>query len=64
MEVLGKGFRTLNGKGTPQEDQQSGLTWILGGSQRLIRQPKNLHGLDLAPNTYVADCAAELSCVS
>jgi hypothetical protein len=35
------------GIGTLQDDQQSQLTWILGGSQRLNHQPKSIHGLDL-----------------
>ena len=34
-----------------EEDQQSQLTWTLGGSQRLSHQPKSMHGLDLAPTS-------------
>jgi hypothetical protein len=33
--------------GTPQEDQQSQLTWILGALKSLNHQPKKVHGLDL-----------------
>jgi hypothetical protein len=47
--------------GTPQEDQQSQLTWTLGGSQRLSYQPKSIYGLDLTPSpTYVADVQLNL----
>jgi hypothetical protein len=38
--------------GTPQEDQQSHLTWTLGASQRLNHQPKGK--VDLGPCTYIA----------
>ena len=31
MEELGEGLKALKGIGTPQEDQQSQLTWTLGG---------------------------------
>lgn len=30
MQVLGKGFRALMEVGTPQEEQQSQLTWTIG----------------------------------
>lgn len=43
---------------TPQEVQQSQITWTLGVSQRLNHQPKSEHRLDvgLTPlHTYVAD---------
>jgi len=30
MEELGEGLRAQSGIGTPQEDQQSQLTWTLG----------------------------------
>ena len=33
MEELEEGSRALEGIGTPQEDQQSQLTWNLGGSE-------------------------------
>jgi hypothetical protein len=46
MEELKEGLKTLKGIGTPQEDQQSPLTWLLGGSQRLSHTPKSIHRLD------------------
>jgi hypothetical protein len=49
MEELGKGLRAPKEIGTPQEEQQSQLTWTLGGSQRLSHQSKSIHGLDLDP---------------
>jgi hypothetical protein len=53
MEEFREELRAMKGIGTPQEDQQSPLTWTLGGSQRLNHQPKNIFGLDLAPNTNI-----------
>ena len=47
IKELGKGLRDPKRTGTPQEDQQSKLTWTLGGSQRMNHQPKSMHGLDL-----------------
>jgi hypothetical protein len=55
MELFREGMRALKAIGTPQEDQQSPLTWTLGGSQRLNHQPKSKHGLHLGPCTHVAD---------
>ena len=55
MEVLGEGLKTLKMTGTPQEDQQSQLTWTLGGSQRLSHQPKSTHELNQGHGTYIAD---------
>ena len=39
--------------GTPHEEQQSQLTWTLGGSKS--QQPKSILRLDLGPFTSVAD---------
>lgn len=44
MEELGKGLKTLNRLGTPQEDQHGQLTWTLKNSR-----------LYYGPGTYVAD---------
>ncbi|GAB1286271.1 Expressed sequence AI182371 [Apodemus speciosus] len=41
LEELGEEQRDLKRTGTPQEHQQSQLTWTLGGSQSLNYQPKN-----------------------
>ena len=48
-EELGERLRDLKKTGTPQEDQESQLVWILGGSQRLNHQPKSEQELDLGP---------------
>jgi hypothetical protein len=42
----GEGFKAMKGIGTPQENQQSQLTYTLGDSQKWGHQPKNVHGLD------------------
>ena len=59
VEELGEGFRNLKRIGTLQEDQQSQLTLIRGGSQRLNYQTKSKHQLDLAhatpPCSHVED---------
>ena len=44
MEELEEGLKALKGIGTPQEDQQSQLTWTLG-ALNLNHQPKNVRGL-------------------
>ena len=44
MEESGEGLRDPKEKETPQEDQQSQLTWTLGGSQRLNHQPGTYMG--------------------
>ena len=46
MEELKEGLKALKGMGTPQEDQQSQLTWISGSSQRLSHHPKIIQGLE------------------
>lgn len=38
-----------------QEELQSELTWIHGGSQKVNLKPKTRHGLDLASSTHMAD---------
>jgi hypothetical protein len=43
--VRGK-IEALKRIGTPQEDQQSQLTWTPGSSQRLSHQPKSISELD------------------
>ena len=48
-EESGEGLWDPKRTGTPQEDQQYQLVWILEGFQRLNHQPKSEHGLDLAP---------------
>lgn len=55
MEESGEELRDSKMIGTPQEDQQSQLTWTVGGFQRLNHQLKSEHGLDLGPCPYVAD---------
>jgi hypothetical protein len=42
--------------GTLKEAQESQLTWIFGGAQRLNHQLKSIQGLGLDSHTYVADC--------
>ena len=51
MEETGEGLRAPKRIGTLQEDQQSQLTWILGGSQRLSHQPKSKHRFVLGPSS-------------
>ena len=46
MEELEEGLKGLKGMGTPQEDQQSQLTWTPGSSQRLSHQTKSIQGLE------------------
>jgi hypothetical protein len=53
VEELVEGLRDLKEIGTPQEDQQSQLTYSLGGSQRLNHQLKSKHGLDLGLPTHM-----------
>ena len=53
VEELREGLRDLKRTGTPQEDQQSQLTWTLRGSQRLNHQPKSMHGLDQGPLAHI-----------
>ena len=48
-EELGEGLSGTKRTGTLQEDQESQLTWTLGGSQRVNHQPKSKHQLDLGP---------------
>ena len=48
MKELGEGLKNSEVIGSPQEDQQSQLTWTFGDSQRLSHQPKSIHGLDLS----------------
>jgi hypothetical protein len=63
MEELGEGLRDLKRTGTPQEDQQSQLSWTFGGSQRLNHdKPKNEHKLDLCPLHKCSRCTAWSSC--
>ena len=59
MEELREGLKTLKGL-TPQEDQQSQLSWLPGRSQRLNHQTKSIHRLNLGPGTYVADVQLRL----
>jgi hypothetical protein len=46
---LGKSWKKLRRRTTPQEDQQSQLTWTSGSSQRLSHQPGSIHGLVRGP---------------
>jgi hypothetical protein len=52
----GERLQAPKGVGTPQEDQQSQLTWILGNSQRL-NTPTREHTQagPRSPHTYVTD---------
>ena len=36
-----------------QQENQSQLTWILGGFKGLSHQPKSIHGLELAPYIHI-----------
>ena len=47
MEELEEGLKGLKGMGTPQEDQQSQLTWTPGSSQRLSHQPKSIYKMGI-----------------
>ena len=49
VENLGEQLRNLEQIGTPQEDQQSQLTWTLGGLQKLSHQSKSICCLELTP---------------
>jgi hypothetical protein len=60
MEEWGKVLKALKGMGTPQEDQQSQLTWSSGSSQSLSHQTKNIYELEQAPGTYVEDVQLSL----
>ena len=44
---IGGRIEEIEGSRTPQEDLQSQLTWVIGGSQGLNHQPKRMHILDL-----------------
>ena len=60
MEGWEEGFRGPKKTVTPQEDQESELTWTLGDSQRLNLQPKSIQGLDLSP-PHISDIQLGLS---
>ena len=60
MEEMGEGLKDSKRTGTPQEDQQSQLTWTLGGSQRLNHQRKYIHGLDLTPTPKIYEADMQL----
>jgi hypothetical protein len=47
MEELGEGLKVPKRTVTPQENQQSHLSWTLSGTQRLNHQPKRELRLDL-----------------
>ena len=49
MEELGERLKAPKGKGNPQEDKLSQLTWTPGSFQRLSHQPKNIHWLECDP---------------
>ena len=61
---LGKGLRDPKRTGTPQEDQQSQLTWTLEVSHTLNHQPKSEHRLDLGSLHMCSRRAAWSSCGS
>lgn len=48
--------------GTPQEDQQSHLTWTSGNSQRLSHQPQNPHRLEQGPRHMYSTGEAQSPC--
>ena len=52
---LGEGLKKLKGRVTPQEDQQSQLSWPFGSSQRLSHQPGAHTAWSEAPDTYTAE---------
>jgi len=51
VDELGERLRDLEGIGTPHEDQQIQLIWVLGVSQRMNHQSKSIHGPNLASPT-------------
>jgi hypothetical protein len=51
MGEKGKGLEAPNVLGTPQEEQENQLTWILGGSQ-LNHQPKRIYWLHLGTSAH------------
>ena len=56
MEELGEGLRTLKEIGTPQEDEQSQLTWTLGLSETEPLAKEHTQAGPSPPNhTYVTD---------
>jgi hypothetical protein len=55
MEELGEGLQAPKGIGTPQEDQQSQLTWILGALRDWATNQRAHTGW-----TYVADVQLSL----
>jgi len=42
-EEVREGLKAVKEMETPQEDQQSQLTWTSDSSQKLSQQPKNIH---------------------
>jgi hypothetical protein len=51
-------MRESEGSRTLQEDLQSQLTWVHGGSQRWNHQAKSMHGLELGLLHIFRRCAA------
>jgi hypothetical protein len=54
MEELGEGLKDLKGIVTPQEDQQSQLTWMPGS-----HGPKNIHGMERDPQQICSSYTAQ-----
>lgn len=50
---VGERTEVPKGLGTPQEDQESQLAWILEALKRLNHQPENTHRLDLGLPTHM-----------
>lgn len=48
MEELEELLQAQKGTGSLQKNQHSQLTWILGDTQRLTHQPKNIHELAMS----------------
>jgi len=53
-------LRNLEVIRTSQVEQQSSLTSVLKGSQRIIQKPKSIHGLDLCPHPKTSTAYVQL----
>ena len=63
MEELWVRLKELEGSRSSEENLQSQLTWVYGGSQRLNHQQKSMHWLDLGC-LYLCNQYLSLMCVS
>ena len=63
MKELWVRLKELEGSRSSEENLQSQLTWVYGGSQRLNHQQKSMHWLDLGC-LYLCNKYLSLMCVS